>query len=262
MGQGVKALAAKSQNPYRVTSASMVGRSHAATNTPCQDFAAGRRTPVSASIALADGAGSRKHSEVGARVVVQACLRMMESQFDDIFALCEHGQGAAQQFIHKQLLEVLEQEAQEMGCALGDLACTLLFVAHNAGRFIAGHVGDGVIAQVQSDGSACTLSHPENGEYANTTMFMTDAAAGSRLRIQHGDASKDLSGYMLMSDGCAESLYDKQSGQPAAAVGKMVEWNATLSRNALESILQGNLAQAFTRKSADDCSLAILSIQR
>lgn len=150
--------------------------------------------------------------------------------------------------------------AEVLPIHVNELASTLLFVAHNRGRFIAGHVGDGVIAQVDGDDSAKTLSHPENGEYANTTVFVTDSSATNRLRLFHGELDTRVAGFVLMSDGCAESLYNKQSGNPAAAVSKLIAWNATLSRNNINSVLRSNLEQSFSKKSSDDCSLALLSI--
>ncbi len=248
------------KNPYRVACDQIVGKSHASSHAPCQDFAACRRSTTMACIALADGAGSRQRSEIGAEAVVRASLRMLEAQFDEIYGMCELDKGAAQRHIHQRLMTVLQQEAATHDCEVNELASTLLFVAHKRGRFIAGHVGDGVIAQVDGDGSAQTLSHPENGEYANTTVFVTDSSAADRLRLFHGESDARVAGFALMSDGCAESLYDKQSGNPAAAVSKLIAWNATLSRNNINLVLRGNLEQSFSKKSSDDCSLALLSI--
>jgi hypothetical protein len=213
-----------------------------------------------ACIALADGAGSRERSGIGAEAVVQASLVMLEANFDWIYGLCELGNGTAQQYIHQRLMAAIQVEATKLACEVSALASTLLFVAHKQGRFIAGHLGDGVIVHVDQKGHAQTLSHPENGEYANTTVFVTDNLAVDRLRLLHGELDAGASGYALMSDGSAESLYDKQSGKPATAVSKLIEWNATVSRKKIESILIGNLEGSFTKKSSDDCSLALLSI--
>lgn len=65
-----------------------------------------------------------------------------------------------------------------------------------------------------------------------------------------------------MSDGCAESLHDKRTGTPAPAVSKLLSWNQELSRMKMDGILASNLQQAFSKKSADDCALALLSVRR
>jgi hypothetical protein len=58
-----------------------------------------------ACIALADGAGSRQRSEIGAEAVVRASLRMLEAQFDEIYSMCELDTGAAQSHIHQHLFD-------------------------------------------------------------------------------------------------------------------------------------------------------------
>lgn len=213
-----------------------------------------------ACIALADGAGSRPRSKIGAQGVVRASLRMLLAQFDEIYDMCERDPDMARRHIYQRLISVLLREAARHGCDVDALASTLLFVAHKGGRFVAGHVGDGVIVQVDVHGLAQTLSHPENGEYANTTVFVTDARAMDRIRLFHGEPATKIAGFALMSDGCAESLYDKKSGQPAAAIAKLLLWNDQFSRKKMESILASNMELAFSKKSADDCSLALMSI--
>lgn len=250
------------KKPYKVACSRIVGRSHEATQTPCQDFVSARSSASMASMALADGAGSRPRSEIGAEVVVQAILKILSRQFDLIDGMCASDPDAAKQYIHRHLINALNQKAIQHGCSVDALASTLLFVAHKGGRFIAGHIGDGVIAQVDMTGKPHTLSHPDNGEYANTTVFVTDASAISKFRLFCGASDVNLAGFALMSDGCAESLYDKKTGNPATAIAKLLAWNTMLSRKKMTTILATHLEQMFSQKSSDDCSLAILSILR
>jgi hypothetical protein len=214
-----------------------------------------------ACIALADGAGSRPRSEIGAEAVVRASLRMLLTQFDQIYGMCERNSNLARRHIHERLMCVLYREAVRHECEVDALASTLLFVAHKGGRFIAAHVGDGVIVQVDEHGIAKTLSHPENGEYTNTTVFVTDLKSMENIRLFHGISASSLSGFVLMSDGCAESLYEKKTGQPASAVAKLLLWNSEISKKKMESILTENMERVFSKKSSDDCSLAFMSIK-
>ena len=214
-----------------------------------------------ACVALADGAGSRPRSEIGAEAVVRTTLRMLSSQFDEIYGMCVDAKESARQHIHGRLLLSLRRAASRQDCDVRALASTLLFVAHKGNRFLAGHIGDGLIARIDEAGTPHTLSPPDNGEFANTTVFVTDPAAVERFRLFHGGPEESTSGYVVMSDGCAESLYDKRTGKPAPAVGKLLSWNQKLSRRKMDGILAANLEQIFSRKSADDCSLALLSIR-
>jgi len=213
-----------------------------------------------ACVALADGAGSRPRSEVGAEAVVRTTLRMLSSQFDEIYKMCEEAGDAARSHIYAELLKSLSRAARVEKCDVSALASTLLFVAHKGSRFLAGHIGDGVIARIDESGTPHTLSSPDNGEFANSTVFVTDSLAAERFRLIRGAEEVSASGFVLMSDGCAESLYDKRTGVPAAAIGKLHAWNQELSRKKMDAILLANLEQTIAKKSTDDCSLALLSI--
>lgn len=260
MGKDLSPLASKSRL-YRVASARIAGSSHSATSTPCQDFAAGQCTKQMAAAALADGAGSRALSEFGAQAVVKSSLRLLTAQFDALYEMCSRDINEARRHVHAHLMLSLQRQAARQACAIGELASTLLFVAHKGERFLAGHLGDGVIAQVDCNGVVSALSNPENGEYANTTYFVTDSSAAQKIRLYHGAPSQRHSGFALMSDGSAESLYDKQSGALAPAIAKLVAWNRTLSRTKMNGVLNSNMEQWFSKKTTDDCSLALLSIR-
>jgi hypothetical protein len=69
-----------------------------------------------------------------------------------------------------------------------------------------------------------------------------------------------------MSDRCsrrtgrsAATLYDKRTSAPAPAVAELVSWTRNMKRAAVMAVLAANIEQVFTRKSADDCALALLS---
>lgn len=213
-----------------------------------------------AAAALADGAGSRARSELGAEAAVRATLRLLVAQFEALYEQVSAHPAEACKVILETLLNELQKAAQQHGCEIADLASTLLFVAHKGDRFFAGHLGDGVIALVNAIGEVSTLSGPDNGEFANTTVFVTDRSACEKMRLYHGEYSQPPIGYALMSDGTAESLYDKRTQAPAAAIAKLLTWNSELSRVEMHAILGANMEQAFSRKTADDCSLALLSI--
>ena len=122
------------------------------------------------------------------------------------------------------------------GCiSLDSLAPTLLFSAFRSGRYIAGHVGDGVIG-VKNRKDVIVLSMPDNGEHANTTYFLTDKHARAHLRLYAGLA-KDGYGAMLMSDGMAESLFAKASGTLGAAALRIFSWSEELPAKRIDSVL-------------------------
>ena len=244
---------------YKVAGSRAVGRSHAAAQTPCQDYVGFTRKVDMGAVALADGAGSRAQSQFGAEAVVRASLRLVTTEFDALYERFVQDPAAARSFIHERLMRALKRQAKRLDCEVDALASTLLCAAHKGDRYLAFHLGDGVIVSVDGAGAAQTLSHPDNGEYANTTYFVTDAAAQDRIRLYYGEEPSRVTGFALMSDGCAETLYDKRTGSPASAVSKMVTWTRDLKRAAAMAVLDGNMERVFTKKSADDCALVLLA---
>ncbi len=62
-----------------------------------------------------------------------------------------------------------------------------------------------------------------------------------------------------MSDGTAESLYLRATRRPAdAALQKLFGWTRTLPKTKMVRILEANLEQAFSKKTADDCSIGLM----
>lgn len=239
-----------------MATAFVAGRSHDQSNIPCQDFAAGRRRNGVAAIALADGAGSRANSGLGAKIAVDASLRLITSAFDEVAEMVAHAPGEARRRVTREVNAALGLIARRFDVDRQSLASTLLFVARKEGRFVAGHLGDGVIATVDSQDRPGVLSHPDNGEYANMTYFVTDDDAEERLRLYRGNLAHG--GFILMSDGTAEVLYERSTGTAAPAVCQFVAWTRRFRRPKVEGALRANLAGPLA-KSSDDLSLAVLS---
>ncbi|WDU61416.1 PP2C family serine/threonine-protein phosphatase [Pseudomonas poae] len=239
----------------------IAGSSHAKTQTPCQDFVAARRVKGITCIALADGAGSRSRSEEGAKVVVNTMLAYICRHFETLWKMAENNPVTAAEEVISRCMKALQLKAVELECNADDLASTLLFVAHSHGRYLAAHLGDGLIAMVDSEGQAHVLSLPDNGEFTNTTVFVTDPRAVPRLRIYCG-LTQDHAGFMIMSDGAAESLYQKVTTTPAPAIKKLLEWNIRLPRKKMKAVLEGNLGDSIASKTSDDCAVGLLSVLR
>lgn len=243
----------------KTTCAFVAGRSHLKAQTPCQDYVAARESNEVTCISLAKGAGSRAKSEIGAQVAVTATLGFVCKNFESLWQnMDKHNAKAAQRLVNR-CLDAFRRKSAKLGGDINDLACTLSFVAYSRGRYLAGHLGDGVIASVDADGQLQALSHPDNGELANTALFLTDHKAASQLRLYRGQIEA-TTGFAIMSDGSAESLYDKSSGVPAPAIQQLLEWNATLPRKKMKEVLGNHLQQSIASQTEDDCSIGLLSI--
>lgn len=233
-----------------------VGRGHKGTSTPCQDAYAVKLRGGVGCIALADGAGSRRHSDRGAQICVDSVSRFLIKQFDVLLELSKMRPESVSEMILRVALVALRRHVRRKKYGIEDLACTLLFAAYKDGNVLAGHLGDGVIG-IQDEDEIRVLSFPENGEYANSTYFVTDKGVQSRLRIYQFDIS-GKAGVILMSDGAAESLFNRSTRELAPAVATMFGWARKLPPKKLRAVLEQNLEQVFRAETTDDCSIAIV----
>lgn len=119
-----------------------------------------------------------------------------------------------------------------------------------------------VIEEVDEDGgtrredATVLVMHPENGEHANETWMTTSKDAKEHIRSITCNLD-GVEGFALMSDGTAESLYDKKRKQMAPAMLKLFKM---ISRESLEDGQQ-QLDEIFknvvSKKTMDDCSILI-----
>lgn len=245
---------------FKAVCARGVGRSHASTQTPCQDYTSILRdTPKGLiSVSLSDGAGSCSLSHIGSRIITKETNRYLVQHFhsltDDNIELHKSN------LLNQIKCKLAQRAVKDMECSIKPYSGTLLAVVTNGEKFIVLHLGDGVIGFMQDD-QPLVLSMPSNGEYSNTTYFVTDKDALSNLRAYTGHI-QTISSFILMSDGTQESLYDKKNGSLASAYLKLAEWLNQYSEKKVSKILSNNIKEVFTKKSSDDCSIAILNIIR
>jgi hypothetical protein len=242
----------------RGAAAAIAGLGHKRTGVHCQDAALYRhiRQGPAAIVVLADGAGSASHSDLGARHAVSTAAAYILENFEQIWT--EPDAGA----ISKVMRNVLDTEANKAGVPTATLACTLLFVAARAERdgtrWIAGNLGDGLV--VSDVGSTLeVLIGPERGEFANTTIFLTSPNVESHLRLQIGWAPIN-SGFLLMTDGAAESLYRRRDGMLAPACATLLSWADQVNASKLKRALMINLRDNLRAATEDDVSLALLRV--
>lgn len=238
----------------------VVGRGHEANGTVCQDKVFAKRfNKVSALIALSDGAGSASHSDLGAEYVVNSIPYLIH---DKVHIPLETEIESFRQTLIDNLQSGLNNIAVKNNLKLKDLACTLLFVYIKVKRgktnFLAGHIGDGVIVALEKN-EAKLVSQPKQGEFANSTFFVTSQHAKTYLRLYSGSINGDT-GFMLMSDGVAENLYRKSDGFIAPACKQMFYWGNKYSSHKMQKILRKNLHSTFKEMTRDDCSISMARI--
>ena len=239
---------------WKIATASYQGRGHLKYNVPCQDKTFKLFFPKKDfySVALADGAGSYKYSDIGAEFITKKVLYYLNSKFKYLFKY-KKPELTLLSFIEKELIKL----SKEKNIDVKEFSSTLLFIAIQDNRYILGHIGDGVIGYLSKNNKIEVLSYPENGEYANSTFFTTSFENKRRLKIKKGNLD-NIQGFILMSDGVEESLYNKQLKKLIPVTKTIIKWLDNFSEKQVEEILKNNLKQVFTQKTIDDCSIGII----
>src|SRR5262245_21867277 len=188
---------------WRLASATVIGTSHVKSETPCQDhyrcrvFRNSADEPIIA-IAVSDGAGSATRGEDGAAVT---CASLIE-QTELFLARNRSPASMMKEDAHEWLDAVrkaIADRASDAEHEVRDYACTMLFALVGVEAAVFLQIGDGVIVIYDQSSRWLSVFWPERGEFANTTFFVTDAAAADHLRFEqrHGPIDE----VALLSDG-------------------------------------------------------------
>ncbi len=239
---------------WRSLNSQIQGRGHARAAVPCQDrtFCLAQNGVHVA--ALADGAGSAPLSHFGAEEAARRVSRYLAENFGRL--MLSRDAAAARREMIACVLGGLRGVAARHGCELADLASTLLAVAVTNEEYIVVHIGDGVVACLAGD-EVKAASAPDNGEYANSTVFITSPDAEKSLRLMRGRLGP-IRGFALMSDGAASALFQKQTRAFARALKTLMLQNSTLACDETPETLRRLLLLVRASHTADDCAIALL----
>ncbi|MGL6064637.1 MAG: PP2C family serine/threonine-protein phosphatase, partial [Fusobacteriaceae bacterium] len=225
--------------------------SHKKNALPCQDKTYSLAKNNVNVIALGDGAGSCKYSHFGAEIATKEVCNIMCDDFERLFNL--NNEDLTKKIMGSCILAI-KKNYEEFN--LNEFSSTLLFVAVKGNHYIVGHMGDGVIGYKKDD-KVEVLSKPQNGEYINSTFFITNTNAIDKFNIVRGNLN-DITGFILMSDGVSDSLYDRKKQSLSNAADTMLEWLENNSEEEVKSALEVNFKNLLLNKTTDDCSVALM----
>ena len=230
------------------------GRGHIKTNVPCQDKTHTMFRNNVYVVALADGAGSAIMSHYGAEYVTKTMCECLTKDFDMYYA--ENDGVAIKRKVVSDLLVGLQEVAKVHGCEMKELASTMLVAAIKEDKYILMHIGDGVIGYLKNN-EIKIASKPENGEFANTTVFVTSRDVLHSMKILKGQL-KDIHGFVLMSDGTETSFYDKKNNALAPALNKIMKLSQLIDSECLEKEITKSFENVIKHNTTDDCSIALI----
>ena len=246
---------------WRYVAASVQGTSHQRNNTPCQDYSAAIELGGASLLLLvcSDGAGSGSRSELGSEV---ACRTLV----DEVTEFARLG-GRIENVTRETAIEWLESirtkldtQASALGLTPRDLACTLIaaLIASDSAAFI--QVGDGAVVTVSTDDVYKVVFWPDQGEYANTTYFVTGPDAAVRLRVV--TCSEPVKDVALLTDGLQHIALRYESKTPHGPffAPMFAKLRAEENWQGLRDPLMGFLgSEAVSKRTDDDCTLVLAS---
>jgi hypothetical protein len=154
---------------WKLIGASVRGRSHALTNTRCQDVVRYESHNGLAIAAVSDGAGSAALAHLGASIATETALETLRATNSERALSLRDVQDA---FAAARAAIVLD--ADDRSRSVRDYACTLLVVVADDDRTLVGQIGDGAIVGARSEEDLRVLSWPQQGDYANATFFLSE----------------------------------------------------------------------------------------
>ena len=169
---------------------SVKGTSHAQSGLPCQDYCGGKLDGTILIAACADGAGSAELSHLGSKAAVDRFLEVASG----------HGRPTKEQFegwVAASRAHLLET-AEASGSLPRNLGCTFLAALVGDHWAAFAQVGDGVIV-FDGPESYQLAFWPDNGEYANSTRFLSDDDYQHHLRVEIID--RQISELAILTDG-------------------------------------------------------------
>lgn len=175
---------------WKLVFGSVPGTSHVESGRPCQDYCTGSIVGTTLVAACADGAGSAELSQLGSKAAVDRFMEVATGEAVPTKEQVEAWVAAAREC----LLEV----ATANESTPRQLACTFLAVLVGDGWAAFAQVGDGVIV-FDSPAGYNLAFWPDNGEYANTTRFLSDDDYQQHLRVEI--VERHISELAVLTDG-------------------------------------------------------------
>lgn len=223
---------------WRAVGAAVQGVSHERLGLPCQDVQAFRARPDGILlVALADGAGSARYSDRGARIAVDEALRVLDDALQDSLPGDREGwervlreafsaartavreQAGADPELPESAETVFEEEDAEIADDeprenARDYAATLTCVVAAPRHLAVGQVGDGAVVAMSDDEELFAVTRLQRGEYANETHFITQEDALDQLVFDL--IERPVKALAVMSDGLIRLALKMPTQEPHA----------------------------------------------
>lgn len=207
-----------SSSKWKTIDASVRGTDHEFHELPCQDFSSSYVQQTAEGEVLiaccSDGAGSATFAQLGARFVCDHIIMTVADTISSGVSISSLDRTFFVEML-RQIRGQLEVLALDHESTLSQFACTCLFAVIGEGLSVWGQIGDGAMVISAPENQCEVVFWPHQGEYINTTSFLTSANWEEKLEIKILDQRIDE--LALLTDGLqmlALSYANRQAHAP------------------------------------------------
>jgi hypothetical protein len=254
--------AARTGRAWRVAGACVPGVSHLRNGTPCQDAQYWREEADGALIAaVADGAGTAAHAEIGSAVAVRAAVEQAAA----LWWACRPERREDWSGLMRDVFEAARQAvvnaALERGLPLTDLSTTLLLAVAAPAWTAAAQVGDGAVVGRLRERALKPLTRPQATEYLNETTFLTSRNGLSSLQVAVRE--EPAAALALLTDGLQMLALKMPGGEPHPPffMPLLRFTAATADAARAAELLRGFLQSPDVTRRADDDLTLLLAVR-
>jgi Protein phosphatase 2C len=245
--------------------ASVAGTSHNRHSLACQDSCRAEvfSGPQGEEILLAvasDGAGSATHANLGSVLACDLLIDGVRAHFDAGKSWAQLGDN----FIYGWIGEFQGLAASWSGDSPREFACTLLAAVVGKEHAAYFQIGDGAIVASRGEDEYHCVCWPQQGEYANSTNFLTDDDAADKIYCEFNISGIDE--VALFTDGIQNLVLDYRSRSAHAPYfASMFAWlrprRIGYSRELSDSLVDYLNSDKINERTDDDKTL-ILATRR
>lgn len=202
---------------WKFVNATAIGTSHIKHGFPCQDFSlvVGCQDKLGDQNVIAivsDGAGSCPNSQLGSRLNCYIAAYLIKRWLKKGNLVSNLDLITIHSWINK-IKKLLNQKALKLGLSSQkDLASTFLLAIVSKKTNVFVQIGDGVIVTSNQPKNYKQIFWPDNGEYANSTYFITDELAHHQVQIAF--VNRPAKKIALLSDGLQNIALDYVRKEP------------------------------------------------
>lgn len=241
----------------------VIGANHLRSGKPCQDVAGCEVVSDTVALAVADGHGTSRHADVGARLAVQVALAALVRFAEDLGERASNPTEVrkyAEHPLRAQLVrewkERVRAKAESDETPLREYGSTLLAAVATSDFLLLGQLGDGDVLLVDEDGTVDVPLLADPASFADETLSLCLPEAEHALRVRVLPAPERESLLLLSTDGYGKSYpTDPAFRQIGPDYLALVREHGV---SGLTPLLRGFLEKVTVQGSGDDIALALL----